>query len=169
MALASAGSLKANAISFASDHLENDTLVLIRSSSKIYGIRLQNPTDSEVGVKIEYDNAFMKIINYKEVYKLPPRETGYSISFNVTAPKKPGIYNVGYTVMEVESGGGGGLPIRLKINRNFKLKVIEGPNKFYIDYFSLSFIAVLLLLAFAILKKVIKKQKPSIKKLAKKD
>ena len=130
--LASAGLLKANAISFASDHLENDTLVLISGSSKIYGIRLQNPTDSPVSVKIEYDNSLMKIINYKDVYNLPPHETGYSISFNVTAPEKPGIYNVAYTVMEVESGGGG-LPIRLKINRNFKLKVIEDPNKFHVN------------------------------------
>ena len=122
--LISLSSLKTNAISFASDHLENDTLVLISGDSKIYGIRLQNPSDSPVSVKIEYDNTLMKIIDYREIYNLGPKETGYSISFNVTAPKKPGIYDVGYTVMEVEAGGGG-LPIRLKINRNFKLKVTE--------------------------------------------
>ena len=125
-------SLKASAISFASDHLENDTLVLISGGSKIYGIRLQNPTDSPVSVKIEYDKSLMKVIDYKDIYDLGPKETGYSISFNVTAPKKPGIYNAGYTVMEVESSAGGGLPIRLKINRNFKLNVIEDPNKFNI-------------------------------------
>ena len=49
-------SLQVNAISVASDYLVNDTLVLISGTSKIYGIRLQNPTDYEVGLKLDYDN-----------------------------------------------------------------------------------------------------------------
>lgn len=158
-AVAILGLLKANAISFSSDHLENDTLVLISGSSKTYGIRLQNPTDSPVSVKIDYDDSLMKIINYKEVYDLAPKETGYSISFNVTAPKRPGIYNAGYTVMEVETGGSG-LPIRLKINRNFKLKVIEDQNKFHVnfDYVAYAIIIVLSLLLYVYRKRHLKKR-----------
>ena len=126
--------LKVNAISVASDYLTNDTLELISGTSKIYSIRLQNPSDYEVGIRLDYDATFMKAIDYKEIYILPPQTTGYRIEFNVTAPKKAGLHRVGYTVAEVEPIGGGGLPIRLKINRNFNLRVIEDPNKFKIDY-----------------------------------
>lgn len=121
--------LSVNALSVASDYLVNNTLELISSESKIYGIRLQNPTENEVLIKLDYDPTFVKIIGYKEVYNVPPKETGYSISFNVTAPKKPGAYTVSYTVSEVEPSGAGGLPIILKINRSFNLKVIDDPNK----------------------------------------
>ena len=123
-------SLRANAISVASDYLVNGTLELAEGASKIYGIRLQNPTDSEANVKLDYDRDIMQVIDYKEVYTLPPKTTGYGIFFNVTAPNKPGLYIVGYTVSEVEPAtGSGGVPIRLKISKNIKLKVIEGASK----------------------------------------
>lgn len=123
----------ANALSVVSDYLANDTLELISGNSKIYSIRLQNPTDGEVGIKLDYDSAFMRVTDYKELYVLPPKTTGYRIEFNVTAPKEPGLHRVGYTVSEVESGGEG-LAIRLKINKNFNLKVTEKPNKFHLNF-----------------------------------
>src|SRR3989338_1773820 len=153
-------SLQVNAISVASDYLTNDTLFLKKGESKIYGIRLQNPTDYEVGLKLDYDNTFMKVIDYKEIYILAPKETGYSILFNVTAPKKLGVYEASYTVSEVEPSGGGGLPIRLKINRTFNLKVIEDPNRIQINYFNLALAVALLVLAFLLLQKNDKKKIP---------
>jgi len=153
-------SLEVHAISVASDYLVNDTLELLEGTSKIYGIRLQNPTDNEVGIKLDYDKTFMKAINYNEVYTLHPKETGYGILFNVTAAKKPGMYEVGYTVSEVEPAAGGGLPVRLKINRNFKLRVIEDPNKTHINYSGLIYAAVLLIIGLILVRKVMpKKQK----------
>ena len=62
--------LKVNAISVVSDHLVNDTLELIAGSSKIYGIRLQNPTDSESAIKLDYDTTFIKVIDYKDYVNL---------------------------------------------------------------------------------------------------
>ena len=152
-------SLQVNAISVASDYLVNDTLVLISGTSKIYGIRLQNPTDYEVGLKLDYDNTFMKVIDYKEIYILAPKETGYKILFNVTA-QKPGLYKIGYTVSEVDPAGSGGLPIRLKINRNINLKVIKDPNRIQINYFNLAFAVALLVLALLLLQKKTRKRYP---------
>ncbi|MEK6984158.1 MAG: hypothetical protein AABX33_06300 [Nanoarchaeota archaeon] len=128
LSIIAAASLQANALSIASDYLANDTLELIEGASKIYGIRLQNPSDYEIGIKLVYDPTFMKAIDFKEVYYVPAKTTGYSISFNITAPKKPGLYQVSYTVGEVEPSASGGLPIRLKINKGFKLKVIKTPD-----------------------------------------
>ena len=153
-------SIEAKAIAVASDYLGNNTLELIEGASKIYGIRLQNPTNDEVGIKLDYDTTFMKAIDYKEVYILPPKTTGYSILFNVTAPKKPGTYSIGYTVSEVEPSGGGGLPIRLKIGRGFKLKIIEDPNKFHVTYYArLAYIAVLLIIGLALAKNFLFRKK----------
>ena len=105
---------------------------LIAGDSKLYGIRLQNPSDESTGIKLDYDSTFMKAVDYKEVYALAPKETGLSIFFNVTAPKQPGTYVAGYTVSEVEPSGEG-LPIRLKISKTFNLKAIEDPNKVYVN------------------------------------
>ncbi len=146
-------SLKVSAIAVASDYLVNDTLELIEGTSKIYSIRLQNPTTYEVGIKLDYDKTFMKVIDYKDVYTLAPKETGYRVLFNVTAPKEPGIYKVGYTVSEVEPDAGGGLPIRLRINRNFNLRVIEDPNKFYLNYDYVAYAVIILIFLLYIIKK----------------
>ena len=150
-------SLQAKAISIVSDYLVNDTLELIEGTSKIYSIRLQNPTDYETGIKLDYDPTFIKVIDYKEVYTLAPKTTGYRVEFNVTAPQKPGLYRAGYTVSEVEPAGSGGLPIRLKISRNFNIRAIKEPNKFYINYFLVGYILVLAIAAFALFKKMTRK------------
>ncbi len=150
--------LKVGAISVSSDYLVNDTMMLIEGNSQIYKIVLQNPTDYETGMKLDYDSTFMKIIDPKEVYILPPKEM-YTVQFNVTAPKKIGVYTIGYTVSEVEPGGSGGVPIRLKINRNFNLRVIEDPDKFHIsnDYVAYAVI-ILIFLLYLIKKKYAKKR-----------
>ncbi|MBI2659184.1 hypothetical protein HYX05_03760 [Candidatus Woesearchaeota archaeon] len=137
-------SLQAKAISVVSDYLVNDTLELIEGTSKIYSIRLQNPSDYEAAIRLDYDDTLMKVIDYREVYNLAPKDTAYRILFNVTAPDKLGIYRASYTVSEVEPAGGGAVPIRLKINRGFYIKVTEDPNKFHIDYDYAAYIAVAL-------------------------
>jgi len=146
-------SLSANAISVVSDYLVNDTLELAAGASKIYSIRLQNPTENEAGMKLDYDATFMKVISYQDVYILPPKTTGYRIEFNITAPEKPGLYRLSYTVSEVSPGGGGTLPILLKINRGFKLKATKNPNKFYINYDYLAYAVIVLLLVYFFWKK----------------
>src|SRR3989344_4743316 len=169
LAVMSILSLSVSAISVASDYLVNGTLELLEGASKIYSIRLQNPTDNEVSIKLDYDAAFMKAIDYKEVYIVAPKTAGYRIEFNVTAPQKPGLYAISYTVSEVEPSAGGGLPILLKINKNFKLRVIEDPNRkvsegsnrilsevpnrFSIAYSGLAFAVILLIIMFLLFRK----------------
>src|SRR3989338_1013957 len=162
-------SVEAYAISVASDYLINGTLELPEGASKIYSIRLQNPTDNEVSIKLDYDAAFMKAIDYKEVYIVAPKTAGYRIEFNITASQKPGLYTISYTLSEVEPSAGGGLPILLKINKNFKLRVIEDPNgkvnegsnrilsedtsRFSIAYYGSAFAVILLIVLFLLVRK----------------
>lgn len=160
-------STSATAIAFASDYLVNGSMVLVEGASKIYSISLQNPTDYETGVKIDYDKTFIKIVDYQEVYTLHPRETGYKILFNVTALQKPGEYIVGYTVSEVEPAGGGGLPLRLKINKNFRLKIIEDPKKFHINYFASIYVAVLLIIGLVLFMKLLSRNQKINRKVNK--
>ena len=135
-------SLNVNAISFASDYLVNGSLIIVEGGSKIYSISLQNPEDYPVRVRVDYDPTYMEIIDYQEIYTLQPRETGYRVLFNVTPPKKPGMYRTEYTVSEMDVGGG--LSIRLKINKNLNIKVIDDPDKFYLTSNHVTFAAITL-------------------------
>lgn len=121
-------SFNVNAISVASDFLENDTLFLMEGTSKIYGIRLQNPASEQAYVQITYDSTIAKIIDYEETYVIPAKSSR-SVSFNVSAPNSnPGdSYSVGYTVHQF-AGSGQGVGIALKINKNFNVKIIENPD-----------------------------------------
>ena len=163
-------SLKVNAISVASDYLVNDTLELISGASKIYSIRLQNPTDNEVSIKLDYDSTFVKARDYQNIYTLPPKTSGYRIEFNITAPKEHGLYKIGYTVSEVEPAGSSGLPVRLKISKNYYLRVIEGskmsedtnmPKTSYsvLNYAAILIIVVLLAILLAIWKQSLKSKR----------
>ena len=123
--LSLASSLSAKALAVASDHLEGNTLTLIEGTSKIYGIRLQNPDSSESRVKVDYDGQFMKLLDYREEYILPP-QSSTRIEFNVTAPnydKNNDSFTLSYTVHQLSAPSGSGIPFLTKINKNFKLKV----------------------------------------------
>src|SRR3989338_7698961 len=110
-------SLDAEALAVTSDYLESNTLTLVEGSSKIYGIRLQNPDSIESRVKVDYDTQFMKAIGFREEYALPPQSTA-SIEFNVTAPKydkKNNMFTISYTVHQLTAPAGGGIPFLTKI------------------------------------------------------
>ena len=150
--------LSANVYSLAvaSDFLEDDTIQLIPGGSTLYGIRLQNPNQYEIKIKLTYDDTFLHVIDYQDEYTVPPK-TNYPILFNVSAPEdaKPNQeYAVSYTIHEL-SGSGPGVPILIKIAKNFKLKVIKDPNKFYIDdyYKYIPYVAVILLVIYFLLRK----------------
>lgn len=141
-----ASGLGANALAVASDHLEGNTLTLIEGTSKIYSIRLQNPDQYESRVRVDYDQQYMKAIDYKEEYILEP-QSSTRIEFNVTAPKyekNNDLFVLSYTVHQLSAPSGGGIPFLTKINKNFKMKVARDPNKFYLDYDYAAFAAVIL-------------------------
>ena len=117
------------ALSVASDFLENDTLFLMEGTSKLYGVRLQNPASEQIYLQITYDGGIVKIVDYEETYIVPPKSSK-AIFFNISAPKsKPDDnYAVAYTIHQL-SGSGSGVPLLLKINKNFNVKIIENPDK----------------------------------------
>jgi hypothetical protein len=154
-------SLNAKALAVASDYLEDNTLALVEGTSKIYSIRLQNPDSFESRVKIDYDRQYMKAMDFKEEYILPPKSST-RIEFNVTAPnynKNNNKFVVSYTVHQLTAPSGGGIPFLTKINKNFKLKVEKNPNKLHAeDFFKLAYSITLLAISFFILKSLIKKK-----------
>jgi len=149
--------LNAEALAVASDYLENKTLMLREGTSTIYSIRLQNPYSYESKFKVDYDKDFMKAIDFKEEYILPS-ESSIRIEFNVTAPKynkDNNLFTISYTVHELTGPPSGGMFLT-KINQNFKLKVVEDPNKWHINYFYLVYAIILL----AIIVFLLRKKKP---------
>ena len=126
------------ALGVVSDYLINDTLILVDGSHRLYEVRVQNQAEGEARVKITYDTDFIEVLNYKDEYKIPPKKD-QAILFNVSAP--PGLkveqeYIVGYTVHQT-GGGGPGVPVLIKIAKNFKVKIIKSKDKFYLsNYYS---------------------------------
>ena len=126
-------SFNVNALAIASDYLKDKTLLLEDDTSTLYGIRLQNSKSEETKVQLTYDATVAKIIDYQEIYTIPPK-TNLPIWFNVSAPKnsKPGdTYAVGYGVHQLPDGNSNFL--LMSINRNFNVKIIKNPDNFYID------------------------------------
>jgi len=126
--------LDVKALSVASDYLERSTLELVEGTSTIYSIRLQNPDTVQSRVRVEYDGEFMKAIDFKEVYTLPP-ESSTRIEFEITAPeyeKNKDIFHASFTVTQLQAEGEA-IPLITKINKNFKIKVLINPDRFYID------------------------------------
>ena len=117
----------------ASDFLANNNFILAEGTSSAYGIRIQNPSEAEINVKLITDGVYLKVLDSKEEYLIAP-QSSYSIVFNVSAPgAKPGeVISVGFTVHPVSSGGSG-VPLLVKINRGFNIKVVKNPEKFYLD------------------------------------
>ena len=125
--IALAFSFNARALGVASDYLENSTLILMEGTSKLYGIRLQNPGLEEIYIKLTYNEDIAKIVDYEEIYKIPPKSSK-SVFFNISSQNsKQGTYTVGYTVHQL-SGSSSGVPILLKINKNFNVNIIENPE-----------------------------------------
>ena len=142
------------ALSVASDYLPDKTLELREGTSTIYSIELQNPESFDVDVKVTYEDTFMTPINFKDEYTLEP-QTQTRINFNITAPKykkEDNSFDIGFTVHQL-TGAGGGVGFLPKINKRFKLKVIEDPDKVYINYFYVAYSIVLLIIIFFLLRK----------------
>ena len=147
--------IDSNWLAVIADHLENNTLIVEEGSSKLYGIRLQNPTSEQTKLRITYDNEIAKINDYQEIYEIEP-ESSKALFFNVSVPKKidkTKTYIVSYTVHELSSNAPG-LPILLSINKNFKVKCVDDlnkPNKDY-SYFAFGVVIVLALIISFIMK-----------------
>ena len=127
--------LDVKALAVASDYLENNILKLVEGNSTIYSIRLQNPDNEELIVKVDYDEGLMRAIDFKEEYILQPKET-VRIEFNVTAPKyvkNENTFTLSYTVHQLSAAGGGGVGFSPKISKGFKLEAVRNQERFYID------------------------------------
>jgi len=161
--------LNVKALAVASDYLENNTLVLTEGTSAIYSIRLQNTDTYEVRYKVDYDQQFMKAVDYKEEYIVAPKSS-QRIEFNLTAPRydmNNNVFVIGYTVHQLTGAAGGGIPFLTKINRNFKLKVAKKPSPLNVDYYQLGYLIILLVIAFVLLRKIsskVSKEMPTKKK-----
>ena len=147
--------LDVGALSVASDYLEGNTLQLVEGNSTVYSIRLQNPEQYELRVKVDYDARFMQTAGFKDEYVLQPQETA-RIEFNITAPKyKKGenILPLSYTVHELSGAGGSGVGFSPKISNGFKLEVMRSQDRFYIDPLYIVFAAMALVFLLFIYRK----------------
>lgn len=157
-------SLNAEALAVASDYLESNTMELEEGTSRIYGIRIQNPDPVEVRTRVTYDSEFMKSMNFKEEYIIPAGDT-VGIQFNITAPeynKKNNLFSMSYTVQQLTYAPGAGTQFLTSIHKKIKLQVLKSPSRLHINYFSVGFAIILLLIILFLYRKKKHKQKKRI-------
>jgi len=148
-------SLGVEAIAVASDYLESNTLVLIEGTSKIYKINLQNSDSYEIRYKLDYNNEYMQALDFKDEYILSPK-SAVGVEFNVTAPKfnkNNNLFDVSFTVHQLNGPAGGGIPFLPKIHKQFKLKVVKDPERLHINYLYVAYGLILLIIIFFLYKK----------------
>ncbi len=134
-----------SALGIVSDYLEENTLVMDEGNSKLYSIRIQNPEDREVQVKLTYNSDYLDLLEEKEYYSVPPKSS-LKLTFNVTAPQVSAnqSYTLGYSIQELGSQGEG-LPIRFTIGRNFTLKVVD-LSKSHLPYYPFAVVMLAIVL-----------------------
>jgi hypothetical protein len=145
------------AVGIVTDYLNDNTLNLVDGSSTTFKILLQNVDSEELKVRVGIDSDIAQIIDYKDVYTLPPGVSNTPVLFNITSPKNAKVVEI-YTVsyhMEPQSAGGGTVAIGMRMNKDFKVRIIKDPNKLYPeDYFARAIlIAVIIILVVVGLKK----------------
>lgn len=121
---------QATAIGIVTSVMENNTLNLIEGHSTRYEIQIQN-TDEEMSAKVSLSSDIAYIIDPQEEYLLPAGVSHTPVYFNITAPEdaKPGDeYTLSYSVQPLTAKGGS-IKIAIALNKNFKIKIIEDPNK----------------------------------------
>ena len=157
-------SLNAEALAVASDYLESNTMELEEGTSRIYGIRIQNPDPVEIKARVAYDTEFMKGLDFKEEYSIPA-ESSVAIQFNITAPKynkNNNLFRTDFTVHQLNNAPGAGTQFLTSINKKIKLQVIKNPNRFHINYFYVGYAIILLLIILLLYRKKKHKQKKKI-------
>jgi hypothetical protein len=118
------------AIGIVTNYLENNTLKLMEGTSTLYEMQIQN-TDAEMKVKVGLNSEIAYIIDHKAEYFLPAGVSHTPVYFNITAPlnAKAGDEHVINYYVEPLSTDGGSIQFALRMNKNFKVKIIEDPNK----------------------------------------
>lgn len=117
-------------IGIVTNYLENNTLQIMKGTSTIYEIEIQN-TEEEMKVKLVLQSDIAKVIDYQEEYTLPKGVSNTPIYFNITTPNNARVgdeYTINYYVQPL-SAKGGNIQFAIALNKNFKVKIIEDPNK----------------------------------------
>ena len=155
LVLSSALSLNAKAIAIASDYLESNTMELIEGDSRIYGIRIQNPDPADSRAKVTYDMEFAKAIEFQEEYIIPAGSS-VAIQFNITAPKynkKDNLFSIGFTAHQLTHAPGAGTQFLTSIHKKIKLQVVKSPDRLHVDYLSVAYGIILIVVIFFLYKK----------------
>ena len=77
-----------NALGIASDYLENNTMLLKKGESRLYGVRIQNLDLSADSGRFVLNSKVAEMIDYKEVYEFSEEQRIISLTINITAPNK---------------------------------------------------------------------------------
>jgi hypothetical protein len=113
-----------HAIGVAQEYLKDNILQMAPGTTRIFTITLQNSDNSSLNVKLSLNSKIASIIQYQEIYTIPPMFYDLYIRLNITVPadaKIGEIYPVDYFVQPLVLADGAMIPINLRINKHFSV------------------------------------------------
>lgn len=116
------------ALGVAQEYLEDNTLYLKPGTSRLFTVTLQNEDDEEVKIKFVVASEIITIINPEEYYTIPAKFYDTRIRLNIFVPqdaKIDTVYPINYYVQPMANSDGGMIPLNLRINKQFFVKVID--------------------------------------------
>lgn len=117
-----------HAIGVAQDYLPENTLFLTPGSSYIFTITLQNENSEELHVKLVLNSDIAVIVNPKPYYLIPGKFYNTKVYVNISISKETKLntqYAVGYYVQPLINSSGAMIPLNLRINKQFFVKVVD--------------------------------------------
>jgi len=116
------------AIGVAQEYLNDNTLYLAPGTSRLFTITLQNGDSDDIKVRIVLDSEIATITDALEIYTIPAKFYDMFIRLNITVPKDANIgaiYPISYYVQPITEADGSMIPINLRINKHFNVKVVD--------------------------------------------
>jgi hypothetical protein len=121
-------SYTALAIGVAQEYLKDNMLTMKSGVSRIFTITLQNSDNFSLNVKVELQSTIAHIINYQEIYTIPPKYYDSYVRINITIPIGAKIgdrYPIDYYVQPLVLSDGAMIPVNLRINKHITVIVTD--------------------------------------------
>ncbi|MBW2991008.1 hypothetical protein KY348_04865 [Candidatus Woesearchaeota archaeon] len=110
-------------------YMEDNTLELYPGQNYMFKLEVQNKDGPDTTVNVDVDSSIANLAGGPEL-RVPTGTFDRHVFINITVPEdaQPGdIYNINYLVSPVGRGEGQ-IPIGIRYDRNFKVKVVPRPE-----------------------------------------
>lgn len=108
-------------------YMDNNTIELYPGQNYMFELEIQNTEDKSEKVEVSLDSSIATLVG-GPILNVPGKTYDTHVYFNITIPENAqygDVYNINYLVAPASSDGEGQIPIAVKYDRAFKIRVVE--------------------------------------------